>query len=83
RGWLVVAALDSFDHPDQLTSYSNHCGIAMHYCLAAPGDLIEIDTNVTTSPVDGDKGYLNGYLIQNGTSFAAPLVSGAAALVWE
>ncbi|MRU25011.1 hypothetical protein FG477_00480, partial [Xylella fastidiosa subsp. multiplex] len=49
RGWLVVAARDSFDHPDQLTSYSKHCGIAMHYCRAAPGDRIEIDTNVTTS----------------------------------
>ncbi|MCD8470097.1 S8 family serine peptidase [Xylella taiwanensis] len=79
RGWLVVAALDSFDHPDQLASYSNHCGIAMHYCLAAPGDVVAIDYTMTTSDVYSHKGY---EAIQ-GTSFAAPLVSGAAALVWE
>ncbi|WP_425521221.1 S8 family serine peptidase [Xylella taiwanensis] len=78
RGWLVVAALDSFDHPDQLASYSSHCGIAMHYCLAAPGNVVIIDSAITTSHVGND-----GYLIDKGTSFAAPLVSGAAALVWE
>ncbi|WP_236632837.1 S8 family peptidase, partial [Xylella taiwanensis] len=67
RGWLVVAALDSFDHPDQLASYSNHCGIAMHYCLAAPGDVVAIDYTMTTSDVYSHKGY---EAIQ-GTSFAA------------
>ncbi|MDC6412279.1 S8 family serine peptidase [Xylella fastidiosa subsp. multiplex] len=79
RGWLVVAALDSFDHPDQLASYSNHCGIAMHYCLAAPGDVITVNSSVTNSSSVSDKYYVE----QGGTSFAAPLVSGAAALVWE
>ncbi|WGZ33889.1 S8 family serine peptidase [Xylella fastidiosa] len=78
KGWLVVAALDSFDHPDQLASYSNHCGIAMHYCLAAPGDVVVIHNSVTNSSSVDDE-----YYQLQGTSFAAPLVSGAAALVWE
>nr|WP_232755950.1 S8 family serine peptidase [Xylella fastidiosa] len=75
RGWLVVAALND-DHPDQLASYSNHCGITMHYCLAAPGDVVVIHNSVTNV---GDENYVK----QWGTSFSAPLVSGAAALVWE
>ncbi|HHW4676202.1 MAG TPA: S8 family peptidase, partial [Xylella fastidiosa subsp. fastidiosa] len=64
RGWLVVAALDSLDHPDQLTSYSNHCGIAMHYCLAAPGDVVVIHNSVTNSSSVDDE-----YYKLQGTSF--------------
>ncbi|MRU34862.1 hypothetical protein, partial [Xylella fastidiosa] len=47
KGWLAVVGLDSFDPPDQLGSYSNHCGVAMYYCLAAPGNVIVINYNVT------------------------------------
>jgi hypothetical protein len=39
KGWLTVVALDPAN-PGQLTSYSQQCGIAMNYCLAAPGDVI-------------------------------------------
>ncbi|MDA3914902.1 autotransporter serine protease, partial [Oleiagrimonas sp.] len=75
-GWIAAAALDS-NHPTQLASYSNACGIAMNYCISAPGDVIIIDAQATasTSP-------LNYYIVE-GTSFAAPEVSGAAALVWQ
>jgi autotransporter-associated beta strand protein len=76
QGWLVAVAVDS-NHPGQLASYSNACGKAMSYCLAAPGDVIVLDkdtTSSTTSP---------GYYMVSGTSFAAPQVSGAAALVWQ
>lgn len=76
QGWLVVAALNS-NTPTQLDSYSNRCGIAMNYCLAAPGDVIVLDKDTlasTTNPT---------YYIVEGTSFAAPQVSGAAALVWQ
>ncbi len=74
RGWLTVAALDTAT-PTQLASYSNACGVAMHYCLVAPG------TSVFTGPDDvaGSTTYYYG----SGTSYAAPLVSGAAALVWQ
>ena len=74
RGWLAVAAVDT-DNPSQLASYSNACGIAMHYCLAAPGAVVVPGTNDSpTTPT---------YWNWTGTSLAAPLVSGAAALVWE
>jgi autotransporter-associated beta strand protein len=76
QGWLVAVALNS-NNPTQLDSYSNKCGIAMNYCLAAPGDVIVLDKDTlasTTNPT---------YYIVEGTSFAAPAVSGAAALVWQ
>jgi autotransporter-associated beta strand protein len=76
QGWLVAVALNS-NNPTQLDSYSNKCGIAMNYCLAAPGDVIVLDKDTlasTTNPT---------YYVVEGTSFAAPQVSGAAALVWQ
>nr|WP_243039678.1 S8 family serine peptidase [Dyella sedimenti] len=75
KGWLAVVALDS-NHPTQLDSYSNQCGIAMNYCLAAPGDVIvsgKDDTSASSAT----------YWIVEGTSLAAPQVTGAAALVWQ
>ncbi len=76
QGWLVAVAVES-NHPDQLASYSNACGKAMNYCLAAPGDVIVLDKDTTSGTVDPD------YYIVKGTSFAAPQVSGAAAVVWQ
>ena len=74
RGWLAVAALDT-DNPTQLANYSNACGLAMHYCLVAPGKVVTTGTNDgPTSPT---------YWNWSGTSLAAPQVSGAAALVWQ
>ena len=74
RGWLAVVALDG-DDPSRLAAYSNACGVAMDYCLAAPGTVV-----VTGSDDQPDA---PGYWRWSGTSFAAPIVSGAAALVWE
>ena len=74
RGWLAVAALDT-DNPTQLASYSNACGVAMNYCLVAPGKVTVTGTNDSpTNPT---------YWNWSGTSLAAPQVSGAAALVWQ
>jgi len=76
KGWLTVAALDP-DTPTRLTSYSQQCGIAMNYCLAAPGNVIFIDPQAKVGAASYD-------LWQGGgTSFAAPQVSGAAAVVWS
>lgn len=74
RGWLAVAALDS-DNPTQLAVYSNACGVAMNYCLVAPGKVAVTGTD--DSPLSPS------YWNWNGTSLAAPQVSGAAALVWQ
>jgi len=74
RGWLTVAALDG-NNPTQLAGYSNACGIAMYYCLAAPGSVVVTGTDDAPDAPE--------YYRWSGTSFAAPIVSGAAALVWE
>lgn len=74
RGWLTVSALAE-GSTAQLASYSNACGIAMRYCLVAPGTVVVTGTNDAPDRPE--------YWKYNGTSLAAPLVSGAAALVWE
>jgi autotransporter-associated beta strand protein len=76
KGWLTVVALNSND-PTKLASYSDICGDAMAFCLAAPGDVIVLDKDATASTTDPD------YYIVQGTSLAAPIVTGAAALVWQ
>lgn len=73
RGWLTVAALDP-DNTTQLLDFSQQCGRAMNYCLAAPGKVVV--PGVTPSTQE------SAYVWQ-GTSFAAPMVSGAAAAVWS
>ncbi|MEG2804669.1 S8 family serine peptidase [Stenotrophomonas sp.] len=77
RGWLSVTAVDSTD-PSKLASYANACGVAARYCLAAPGAAVYVDPAYTAGSTTTPK-----YLWNYGTSFAAPLVSGAAALVWQ
>ncbi len=74
KGWLSVVAVDS-NNPSALASYSNACGIAANYCLAAPGDVIVSGKDDTATKMS--------YFIVRGTSLAAPQVSGAAALVWQ
>lgn len=74
RGWLAVAALDTAK-PTQLASYSNACGVAKSYCLVAPGTAAFVGHESTAGNLQ--------YFYGSGTSYAAPLVSGAAALVWE
>ncbi|WP_449466232.1 S8 family serine peptidase [Stenotrophomonas humi] len=74
RGWLAVAALDTAN-PTQLASYSNACGVAKNYCLVAPGTAAFVSPQSTAGNLS--------YLYNSGTSFSAPLVSGAAALVWQ
>lgn len=77
RGWLAVTATDTLGIP----LYANYCGVAKNWCLAAPGggDLWKDPTldPIMTPEVGGGYGYYYG------TSLAAPLVAGAAALVWE
>ncbi|MCX7513456.1 S8 family serine peptidase [Frateuria hangzhouensis] len=80
RGWLVAVAADSISADageTKLADYSNACGKAKDYCLTAPGDVIVTDKDYPTGNPKED------YWIVGGTSFAAPQVSGAAALVWQ
>ena len=73
RGWLTVAALDP-DNPTQLLDFSQYCGRSMNYCLAAPGKVVIPGVSLDTQ---------NSFYVWQGTSFAAPMVSGAAAAVWS
>jgi len=84
---LAVAAVD---RSGAISSYSNHCGAAASFCLAAPGggdangDGDFADNELILSPVspptDGETGE-SYYGRTIGTSFAAPLVSGSLALL--
>lgn len=77
RGWLAVTAVDTVN-PTERAAYANACGEAAAYCLAAPGTAVYLDPQATTEP-----GSSTDLFYGWGTSYAAPLVSGAAAVVWE
>lgn len=67
RNWVAVVAVDD---NNAITAYSERCGVAMSWCLAAPG-------NIASSTADG-----GGYTADiEGTSFAAPNVTGAIAIM--
>ncbi|OOY08785.1 hypothetical protein BMI89_11545 [Thioclava sp. F36-7] len=66
---LGVVAVDS-NH--QIASFSNRCGEAMNYCLAAPG--VDI---LSTYPSDLG----SDYAYMSGTSMATPYVTGAVAVL--
>ena len=75
--WLSVVATD---RNNRITPFSNGCGEAANYCLAAPGAWVLS----TVYSEDGDfHSYLSktAYAQFQGTSMAAPMVSGAAAVV--
>lgn len=67
--WLVVVAVD-----EQLreTAFTNRCGLAAEFCVAAPGQ----DINAARANEDG-------YRTLSGTSMAAPHVAGVVALVYQ
>lgn len=84
---IAVAAVD---RSGAISSYSNHCGVAASFCLAAPGggdangdgDFAdnELILSPASPPPDAEAGE-NYYGLTIGTSFAAPLVSGSLALL--
>jgi len=53
---------------NKLAWYSNQCGVTQNYCIAAPGSGIQTDARSASV---------------TGTSFAAPVVSGAIAVIKE
>jgi len=90
---IAVVALDQ---NGKIASYSNRCGVVKNSCIAAPGSRINvaIPNNLYDSLSEVEKlglneGVLNylkdhpteAYLLASGTSFAAPHVSGALAVL--
>ena len=65
---IAVGALNQAG--DGRASFSNTCGSVRRYCLFAPGE------EIYTTRKGGGFGHVSG------TSFAAPHVAGAAAVVW-
>lgn len=68
--WLAVVATDQ---NNLIASFSNGCGVARNFCLAAPGDQIVSSVDPSDSA--------SGYGIMSGTSMAAPHVAGAIAVL--
>ena len=67
-------AVVSIDSTGEISSFSNLCGVAKDYCIAAPGRSI-YSAYSQDSPIN------NSYASWSGTSMAAPHVSGGIALL--
>jgi len=66
-----VLAVGAVDSSNNLYSNNNSCGVALNYCLVAPGVSILSSYNVTDFT----------YAYATGTSMASPHVAGAAAVI--
>ena len=70
--WVTVVATD---RSGEIADFSNRCGIAAQWCIAAPGERVRV-ASYNPSGVS-----TNLYEEINGTSFAAPMVSGGLAVM--
>ena len=61
-----------------LASFSNRCGVAAKWCIAAPGQGLLVAYYGPSMGVDGRRGYST---VASGTSFSAPLVAGGLAVL--
>lgn len=66
---LVLVVVASNEDGTQIADYSNRCGVAKNFCVMAPG------TDINSTFPNDTYGSLNG------TSMAAPMVTGAAAVI--
>ncbi len=75
RGHTVAVAAIGED--GLITDFSNRCGIAASWCLAAPGEDI---VTAYFGPHEGQDGF-RGVSTADGTSFSAPMVTGGLAVM--
>ena len=91
-------AVVAVDQEGDIADFSNRCGVAKDFCIAAPGVKVPlaIPNNLFNSLSDKEKSNFNenvlnyledhpseAYLLGSGTSFSAPHVSGAIAVLKE
>lgn len=81
-------AVVSIDETGEISDFSNRCGIAANFCIAAPGGDITVAYPVTNSDqgIYDDDTYdcestNNCFAVANGTSFASPFVAGGLAVI--
>ena len=72
---IAVVALNPVD--GRIAFFSNRCGIAADFCIAAPGEQVRSAYFGNVVPSFASRDYVN----LRGTSFAAPMVSGGLALM--
>ncbi len=79
---LAVVALRPADTtnniPEGIADFSNRCGIAADYCLAAPGEQMTV---AFYGPDQGTNGHRDAKTGRRGTSYAAPMVAGGLAVM--
>ena len=71
-----VAAVALNPHDGAISEFSNRCGIAADFCIAAPGYGVRF---AYFGPYMGEA--FRGYATGGGTSFAAPMVAGGLAIM--
>ena len=74
KRWVAVVATDS---DNAMADFSNRCGLAARWCLAAPG----VGINIAYYGPDTEGNPARTYTPHSGTSFSASLVSGGLAVV--
>ena len=74
---VAVAPDRDGDGDYEIASFSNRCGIARDWCIAAPGE----DVRVAYFGPNNNRPGVRGSALLNGTSFAAPMVTGALAVM--
>ena len=91
-------AVVAIDREGEIADWSNRCGVAKNSCIAAPGSRINVavPNNLYNSLSENQKSSINqdvlnylkdkpteAYLLASGTSFAAPHVTGALAVLTD
>ena len=84
RSHMVAVAATGRD--GALASFSNRCGIAARWCMAAPGQEILVASYGSPSsagdrPVGPGRQARRSYALGSGTSYAAPYVTGGLAVL--